>query len=172
MATPSTPNGIFSNPDVASPVDEDLWGGITNSNWDIADGRYTTAANDLNFADYTLSRPKLNDFGEVSASASSTAGAITFDFAAAQHYRVTMTESITSITLSNPSPANTIAGYILLLKQDGTGGWAVTWPASVVWPGGITPTITTTAGRTDKVTLVWDAQAAKYLGGIVQDYNV
>lgn len=172
MATPSTPNGIYSNPDVASPVDEDLWGGILNSNFDIADAQTTTRAYDLDFSDFKLSKPKLNDFGEVSASASSTSNAITFDFSAAQHYRVTLTENITTITLSNPSPSNTLAGYVILLKQDGTGGWTVVWPASVIWPGAVSPVITATAGRTDKVVLVWDAQAAKYLASITQNYNV
>jgi hypothetical protein len=38
--------------------------------------------------------------------------------------------------------------FTLELIEDGTGGWTVTWPASVVWLGGSVPTHTTTAGTT------------------------
>jgi hypothetical protein len=40
--------------------------------------------------------------------------------------------------------------FTLLLKQDGTGGRTVTWPATVKWPGGTAPTITSTASKLDK----------------------
>jgi hypothetical protein len=39
----------------------------------------------------------------------------------------------------------TITEFTLILRQNGTGGWATTWPGSVTWPGGVTPTLTTTA---------------------------
>jgi hypothetical protein len=38
--------------------------------------------------------------------------------------------------------------FTLELIEDGTGGWTVTWPGSVAWLGGTTPTHTTTAGTT------------------------
>jgi hypothetical protein len=38
--------------------------------------------------------------------------------------------------------------FTLELIEDGTGGWTVTWPGSVVWLGGSTPSHTTTAGTT------------------------
>ena len=38
--------------------------------------------------------------------------------------------------------------FTLELIENGTGGWTVTWPGSVVWLGGSTPTHTTTAGTT------------------------
>jgi hypothetical protein len=40
--------------------------------------------------------------------------------------------------------------FILLQKQDGTGSRTVTWPATVKWPGGTAPTITSTASKLDK----------------------
>lgn len=42
----------------------------------------------------------------------------------------------------------------ILLQQDGTGGFTVTWPAEVLWPGGVTPTLTTDPGHTDWVDLI------------------
>lgn len=57
-----------------------------------------------------------------------------------------------TFTLSAPvgSGAATLELY---LTQDGTGSRIVTWPGSVVWPGGVTPTLTTTADATDRIIL-------------------
>jgi hypothetical protein len=41
------------------------------------------------------------------------------------------------------------AAMVLELTQDGTGGRLVTWPGSVVWPGGTAPTLSTAGGATD-----------------------
>lgn len=38
--------------------------------------------------------------------------------------------------------------FTLFLAEDGTGGWSPTWPGSVVWIGGTTPTHDTTASTT------------------------
>ncbi len=65
----------------------------------------------------------------------------------------TMTAACT-FTLSNPKDG---FRYLILLKQDGTGGWAPTWPSSVKWAGGTVPTWATAPGRVDLVTLVWVA---------------
>jgi hypothetical protein len=46
--------------------------------------------------------------------------------------------------------------FIILLKQDGTGGRTVTWPASVKWPGGGSPLITSTASKLDKYVFTAD----------------
>ena len=52
-------------------------------------------------------------------------------------------------TYTFPSP---VAGksFTLIQKQDATGGRTVTWPASVKWPGGTAPTLTSTASKADK----------------------
>lgn len=39
--------------------------------------------------------------------------------------------------------------FRLYVEQDGTGGWATTWPGSVVWPDGVAPTLDTTAGSVE-----------------------
>jgi hypothetical protein len=46
--------------------------------------------------------------------------------------------------------------FMILLKQDGTGGRTATWPASVKWPGSVAPTITSTANRLDKYVFTAD----------------
>jgi hypothetical protein len=61
--------------------------------------------------------------------------------------------------------------FILLLKQDGTGGRTVTWPASVEWPGATAPTITSTASKMDK--FVFTADGVNFYGSVAgQNYTV
>jgi len=46
--------------------------------------------------------------------------------------------------------------FTLFQKQDGTGSRTVTWPASVKWPSGTAPTITSTASKGDKFVFTGD----------------
>ncbi len=65
---------------------------------------------------------------------------------------LTLTGNVT-LTLSNPAAGGR---YLLELLQDGTGSRTVTFPAAVKWSGASAPTLTTTAGRTDIVTLYYN----------------
>lgn len=53
-----------------------------------------------------------------------------------------------TFTFPSPSPGKS---FLVQLKQDAVGSRTVTWPASVLWPSGVTPTITTLANKTDIV---------------------
>jgi len=76
-----------------------------------------------------------------------------------------------NITYTFPTP---VAGksFILVHKQDGTGSRTVTWPASVKWPAGTAPTLTSTASRADK--FVFTAiDSSNWLGSVAgQNYTV
>ena len=61
--------------------------------------------------------------------------------------------------------------FILIQKQDGTGSRTVTWPASVKWPGGTAPTITSTASKADK--FIFTADGTNWVASVGgQDYTV
>jgi hypothetical protein len=60
--------------------------------------------------------------------------------------------------------------YILHVIQDGGGSRTLTWPASVVWPGGLVPTLTTTANYRDVFTFT--VSGAHVFGAYVQNYAV
>lgn len=57
-----------------------------------------------------------------------------------------------TFTLNVPtgSGASTLELY---LTQDGTGSRLVTWPGSVIWPGGTAPTLSTAASSVDRIIL-------------------
>jgi hypothetical protein len=75
-----------------------------------------------------------------------TGTAYTIDLANGSVQYLTLTGNC---TYTFPTP---VAGrsFILIQRQDGTGGRTVTWPASVDWPGAVAPTLTSTAQRVDK----------------------
>ena len=81
---------------------------------------------------------------------SGTSLAVDFDEGNVQ--TVTLTDNVT-FTFSNSKDG---AAYTLILKQDATGSRTVTWPASVKWPGGSAPTLSTAANAIDIVTIVYD----------------
>ncbi len=57
-----------------------------------------------------------------------------------------------TFTFANPK---TGGRYLLVIKQDGTGTRTLTWP-TIKWRGGTAPTLTTTASKTDLITIVYD----------------
>jgi len=60
--------------------------------------------------------------------------------------------------------------YTLIIKQDATGSRTVTWPASVRWPGGTAPTLTTTASKTDYIGFIYNGVDFQY-DGVAQSLN-
>jgi hypothetical protein len=112
-------------------------------------------------------------YAEESSSPSSATNAITFDIANGAAFETTLTENITSITISNPPTTGNHAIVTIKFIQDATGSWTVSgWPASAKWPGGTAPTITTTLSTgTDIIILeTWDAGTTWY-GRFFQDYQ-
>jgi hypothetical protein len=76
-----------------------------------------------------------------------TTGSVTLDCEDGNTFLCDMTGNVT-FTFSNPPASGT--GYTMTIEliQDSTAR-TVTWPASVDWPGGTAPTISTTSGAVD-----------------------
>lgn len=86
-----------------------------------------------------------NDTSYVEVAA--TGATETVDVSVARTYDLTLDANCT-LTLSGA--VNNEAWFLtLMLRQDGTGSRLVTWPGSVVWPGGTTPTLATAANSVD-----------------------
>jgi hypothetical protein len=94
----------------------------------------------------TITSPVINDGYTEETAVANTSTAYTIDLANGSVQYLTLTGNC---TYTFPTP---VAGksFILVQKQDGTGSRTVTWPASVKWPGGTAPTITSTASKADK----------------------
>jgi hypothetical protein len=73
--------------------------------------------------------------------------------------RITLTAATVTLTLTSP---NVVGNFLLTIIQDGTGGRTISWPASVKWPNGVAPTLSTAAGAMDVVTFYYNG--SNYLG--------
>jgi len=83
----------------------------------------------------------------------------------------TPTSTIT-LDLANGSVQIITKSLTLIQKQDGTGSRTVTWPASVKWPAGTAPTITSTASKADKF-IFTAIDSSSWLGSVAgQNYTV
>lgn len=63
-----------------------------------------------------------------------------------------------------------VAGQVLYLRivQDATGSRTVTWPSGIKWPGGVAPTLSTTANKIDTICILCTATGpVAYDAGLV-----
>jgi hypothetical protein len=97
-------------------------------------------------------------------------GATTLNLATGNVFSITLTGA-TNFTITGAT-AGAACSFGLYLKQDATGSRLVTWPASVKWPGGTAPTLTTTAAATDIIVLESIDGGATWFGSLVgADYR-
>lgn len=108
----------------------------------------------LQISDQELRRPILLDYAIKHNSISSSAGILTIDLTTGNSFVTTLTENVTTVTISNPPVTGAYGQFVIKIIQDGGGGaFTVTWPASVKWPSGTAPVITVTNNAIDEITL-------------------
>jgi len=71
-----------------------------------------------------------------------------------------------STTISFTSPR--LGTFVFRVTQGTGGSKTITWPANVKWSGGAPPTLTTTAQKTDIITLVYDG--ANFYGAYMLNF--
>ena len=104
----------------------------------------------------------VKNLSEVSASASISAGTLTLDLSTAGIFYVNLNANITTLTISNTQSIGSSA-FTLILFPDGTPR-TVTWGASILWPGGTAPTLTSTNGKEDVFSFVTLDGGTTWLG--------
>lgn len=102
-------------------------------------------------------------YAETDDGNSSTAD--TIDWSVGSAHKSTLTGNVT-YTFTAPSAAGT---PLVLRILTGAGSFTVTWPATVKWPSGTAPTITTTASRMDLCSFLYDG--TNYYGSCSQNYT-
>jgi len=80
-------------------------------------------------------------------------GATTIDWKLGNKFKFTFGAANETFTFTAPTKPCSLT---LILVQDGTGSRLATFPATVKWAGGTAPTLTTTAGAIDIVSLLYD----------------
>ncbi len=102
-----------------------------------------TLAGELAGADNTASRVNLKDYGEITNAIGSIGGGTQdIDLTLGNSISATVDTSATTFTFSNATASDELCGFTLFLVNGGS--QTVNWPASVDWPNGVAPTLTTT----------------------------
>lgn len=131
-----------------------------------ATGGVVTVDGTATLTNKTLTNPTVTNYTETAVTAN-TGTSYTIDITAGTVQVLTLTGNC---TFTFPS-ASAGKSFILLLKQDATGGRTATWPAAVKWPGGTAPTITSTASKLDK--FVFTSDGTNWYGSNAgQNYTV
>ncbi len=100
-------------------------------------GTVTTAA--IAMADNLLTRSVLQDYAVEGSAIGNTGSTRTLDLTVANFFSATLDQACT-FTFSNPPASGDFGTFVLELTNGGA--FAITWPASVDWPGGSAPTLT------------------------------
>jgi hypothetical protein len=114
-----------------------------------------------------ISNNSISGLNEVKTAPTIASGVLALNCALGNVFHVSLNAAITSITFSNIPASGTAYGLTLAFTMDGTAR-AVTWPASVKWPSGTAPTLTSTSTKVDIFVLTtWDAGTTWYamIGG-------
>jgi len=96
-------------------------------------------------------RTRLKSYTEAIDTPSVSSKVLTLDLETAQTFNVTLTDDITSFTISN-APTTTATTFTLALTQNASSAKSVAFTftgKTLKWAGGIVPVMTTTSGRTD-----------------------
>lgn len=93
---------------------------------------------------------------------------VTLDWNNANVQYIVLASGAQTFTFANPKDGGR---YILILKQPGAGAaGTVSWPATVLWPSGSAPTLTTTNSKVDVISFVYDGTNTKYYGIYVLNF--
>jgi hypothetical protein len=96
----------------------------------------------------------------------SDSSSLTVDWNSGNMQSLALSTSNTTFTFSNGQAGGE---YTLFLNQDSTAGRTVTWPASVKWPNGTPPSLSTSASSTDILTFKFDGTT--YFGTSALNYK-
>ena len=103
----------------------------------LADANNYSSTN--NFQDNEVIRPKVKDYSMTVNALGNISGATTVNLEIGNYVTATCTNNVTW-TFSNPAASGSACGFILVLTNGGA--YTQTWPASVDWPFGAAPTLT------------------------------
>lgn len=110
----------------------------------------------------TLTTPTNTGLRETKTAPSISSNTLTLDCSTGNVFAVALNANITTLTFTNVPTTGTAYALTLSLTADGTAR-TVTWGASVLWPSGTAPTITSTNAKTDTFILTtWDGGTTWY----------
>ena len=107
--------------------------------------------------------PTLTGLREAYSAVTSSSGTATLDFSAATVFQLTLSEDVSTFTWNNAPTSGTAFGFTLKVIQDSTAR-TIAFPASVDWPGGAAPTLSSGSGDVDVFTFFTIDGGTTYYG--------
>jgi hypothetical protein len=114
-------------------------------------------------------RPVLDDYAIQHQTAGSVSNVLDIDFEDGNSAYVALTENVTTMTLSNPPASGRLGQLEIEILQDSVAR-TIAWPASVLWPGGTAPDLSTTNSR-HLVHLRTRDGGTTYLGTYLENFS-
>ena len=128
-----------------SQINQNIYADITTLGTSEASKAVTADANgDV----YVSEELKAKSYNETYATVTSSSGTLTIDCETANVFEVTLSENVTTLTVSNAPASGTAYGFLLRVVQDSTAR-TVTWPASFKFANGTEPVVSTGSGQID-----------------------
>ncbi len=113
-----------------------------------------------------VDRAMLKAYGEVlvgTQAGVNTSSAYNIDLSGGNIFNLILSANCT-FTFSNASASGTACSFTLILKQDATGARTATWPTTIVWAGGTTPTLSAAPNRYDVFSFITINGGSSYYG--------
>ena len=119
-----------------------------------------------------LNNSTIENYSETIVNVGNVGSSYTYTLGSGNYFIATLDQTSTFDFDASLAPTGSVS-FIIQLKN-GTGGpFSITWPASVKWPAGITPTRTTTDGRTDIWTFITNDGGTNWIGNLnIVNYNI
>jgi hypothetical protein len=135
---------------------------INGSTLDLSADRSYTVSGGLTLSDLISSNVKAKTFELTQPSSINSTSTTTLDLSTGNVLQVVLTGS-TTLAFTNPI----IGTYIIKIKQDDTGNWALNFP-TIKWSDAAVPTITTRPNAVDLITIIYDG--TDYYGSCLQNF--
>lgn len=142
---------IFISPDNLTNADGNLQ--FTANTGGVQTRKMTLNQSGLDLVNNNITNVVLKRYGEQSSAPAISAGALTLDVSNGSVFDVSLSESITSLTISGMFTSGVATNFTLIFTGDGTSR-SVTWPASVRWAYGAPPALTSTLNKKDVFTFM------------------
>jgi hypothetical protein len=111
-----------------------------------------------------LSKPLLENYAESANVATINNDQLVLDLAKGHIFEITLTQNLEALFLLGAPPLNQSASVMLIVAQDGNGGRTFAWPKSVMWAGGVAPSVSTTPNAKDIYALVTTDGGTSWFG--------
>lgn len=111
-----------------------------------------------------------NVYRDQTTTATVSSGSYSVDLSTRNTFILTIASNVT-LTFANPPSGSNVTSFTIITVNDGTAGRALSFPASVTWAGGQTPSRTTTANKRDAYTFFTYDGGTSYIGSLaIKDF--